>query len=79
MIGLIDAGRLLVDRFGPHLFEPYIPGKTLFRDALCAEAQLSQEEAEMLCDSLERSGILRFSQNEAEGSEWVLTLPPALA
>lgn len=61
------------------MFEPYVPGKTLFRDTLCAEAELSQEEAEMLCDSLEGSGILRFTQSEAEGPEWVLALPAALA
>ncbi|HSQ62370.1 MAG TPA: hypothetical protein VLM85_04125 [Polyangiaceae bacterium] len=79
MIGLIDAGRLLMERFGEHVCEPYVLGKTLFRDTLCDEAQLSQLEAETLCDSLERTGILRFTESDAEGSEWVVSLPGAVA
>ena len=60
-IDLTAVARDLRGRFGASLQAPYIPGKTMFRDALCEQHGLSQSAAEALCDSAERSGVIRFS------------------
>jgi len=70
-----DLGRaveLLQERFGRRLDAPYEPGKTMFRDALFDSAGLSQEEAEVLCDSLERAELIRFVSTELEGDSWII-------
>ncbi len=59
----------LLEMFGALVDADYIPGKTLFRDALCDRFGFSQLEAEELCDTLEQSGLIRFVRSE-EGVGW---------
>lgn len=63
------AARCLHDRFGTVVEAEYVPGKTLFRDALSASLEISQLAAEDLCDELERAGGIVFIQN-GEGFGW---------
>lgn len=55
--------------FGPVLDADYVPGKTELRDALCERFELSQLEAEELCDDLERARLVRFV-DEPTGFGW---------
>lgn len=54
------AVRALSERFGPLLDAEYVPGKTAFRDALAETLQVSELDAEELCDELERAGRIAF-------------------
>lgn len=62
-----QAARALRERFGPLLDDEYVPGKTRMRDALCERFDLSQLEAEELCDELERAKMIHYVETE-EGS-----------
>jgi hypothetical protein len=77
MISLPRAAQTLHDRFGNVSREPYVPGKTRFRDTLCEALGISALEAEQLCDSLERSRVLDFGRSDEEGPTW--TIDPSLA
>ncbi len=70
MIQLSRAVQALHARFGSTTAAPYVPGKTLFRDALCEEFNLSQADAEVICDSLEKNGGLVFSRLNESGPLW---------
>ena len=59
----------LKERFGALVDADYLPGKTLFRDALLERFQLSELQAEELCDDLERAEWIRFIQTP-EGCGW---------
>lgn len=72
-IDLRRASELLIENIGVDLQAPYVPGKTILRDELCARAALSQAEAEALCDSLERAGAIRFERSEVDGGSWLLS------
>jgi hypothetical protein len=72
MIGLARAVEALHAHFGSTVAAPYVPGKTLFRDALCDEFELSQAEAEDLCDSLERARAITFARSQDAGPVWTL-------
>jgi hypothetical protein len=52
--------RVLSERFGPLYDAEYVPGKTAFRDALAEDLQISELDAEDLCDELERMGRIAF-------------------
>lgn len=66
---LRQAARLLSECFGRHVRLPYLPGKTSFRDELYARWELSLLEAEELCDSLERGGLIVYREPQAEDEE----------
>lgn len=71
-----DAAQLLLDTFGPQVEVEYLPGKTSFRDELYARWNLSLLEAEELCDSLERAGLISYREPHTEDEEtsgWVIT------
>jgi len=63
---------LLAERFGAQLNLDYVPGKTLFRDALVEELGVSEAEAEALCDALEKAKVIRFDRSEELGDVWTL-------
>ncbi len=50
------ASKALEEEFGALVDDDYIPGKTRFRDALAARFDLSQLDAEDLCETLEQAG-----------------------
>ena len=56
---------------------PSVPGKTAFRDALASSLAISASDAEVLCDSLERGGGLRFTSDVERGPQW--TIAPLVA
>lgn len=56
----------LRDAFGAVTDADYVPGKTQFREALRARFDLSDVEAEALCDALEEAGLLRFVRTDDE-------------
>lgn len=64
-----EAAELLLSKFGPHVELPYLPGKTAFRDELYAQWSVSLLEAEELCDSLERAGLIAFREPHTEDEE----------
>jgi hypothetical protein len=75
MESLAATARFLAERFGAQLNLDYVPGKTLFRDALCEELGISEAEAEALCDSLEKARLIRFDRSEELGDVWTLLTP----
>jgi hypothetical protein len=62
----------LKHRFGTRVPAAYLPGKTFFRDALYERLGVSQGQAEDLCDSLERAGVLRFVHSTVDGDVWTI-------
>ena len=72
MIQLSRAVQALQTRFGTSTAAPYVPGKTQFRDALCEEFNVSQADAEVVCDSLEKGGGLVFSRSTESGPLWTI-------
>ncbi len=67
---LLKEGTVALFRaFGPHVELEYLPGKTAFRDELCARLGLSLLEAEELCDALEREGRIGFHEARIEDEE----------
>ena len=69
-VDLLGAARELKNRFGEVLAEAYVPGKTIFRDALCESRALSQDEAEEICDSLEQTKLIRFDSSTIGRMGW---------
>lgn len=69
VITLEGAARRLGAVFGPLVDADYVPGKTLFCDALAAHFGVSILTAEELCDELERAGRIRFVRTE-DGAGW---------
>jgi hypothetical protein len=69
LVTLERAAQALVETLGPLFAAEYVVGKTEMRDALAARFQISQLEAEDLCDDLERAERVRFVIT-AEGSAW---------
>jgi len=69
IVGLSRAAAALYGMFGALIDADYLPGKTLFRDALCSRFGFSQLEAEEMCDSLEQAGLIRFVRSE-DGVGW---------
>jgi hypothetical protein len=63
------AAHALHDMFGPLVDADYLPGKTLFRDALAERFEISQLVAEDLCDELEQARLIRFVRT-TEGTGW---------
>lgn len=63
------ATRALEEACGATVDEDYLPGKTRFRDVLCARFELSQLEAEEMVDELEEAGRVRFVRAD-EGLGW---------
>ncbi len=74
MILLSRAVQALHARFGSTTAAPYVPGKTRFRDALCDEFNVSQADAEVICDSLEKDGGLVFSRSNESGPLWTIRI-----
>ncbi len=72
MIQLARAVRALQARFGSTTAAPYVPGKTLFRDALCEEFKVSQADAEVICDSLEKNRGIVFARSNESGPLWTI-------
>ena len=72
MIELARAVHALQARFGSTTAAPYVPGKTLFRDALCENFKVSQAEAEVVCDSLERNRGIVFWRSNESGPLWTI-------
>lgn len=72
MIDMAHAADLLRSHFGEVTGEAYVTGKTLFRDALCERYGISQLDAEDLCDSLEKAGLIRYTETEENGPVWVI-------
>jgi hypothetical protein len=77
MLDLRSAANTLHERFGSSVEEAYVPGKTAFRDAICERYGLSEAESEMIGDSLERAGAIRFSTSPEVGPVW--TIDPTCA
>lgn len=75
MVSLRQAVVVLRSRFGSEVAAPRLPGKTLFRDALCEECGVSQLDAELLCDSLEGVGAVRFQASPEHG--WIGVIDPS--
>lgn len=79
---LAEVTALLARRVDPAQLGDYLPGKTVLRDVLMAERELSALEAEQLVDQLERMGFARFEGAGAAPSRpsgvWTLH-PDALA
>ncbi len=73
MIPLLKAAAVLESRLGAQFSAAYVPGKTLLRNVLCEEFKISEAEAEILCDSLERGGTIRFEESEELGPMWNMT------
>jgi hypothetical protein len=69
LITLERAAQALVEILGPLVYADFLVGKTEMRDALAARFQISQLEAEDLCDDLERADRVRFVSTP-EGSAW---------
>jgi hypothetical protein len=69
VIGARRAVDALHDAFGSLVDADYLPGKTLFRDALCERLGVTALQAEELVDELEAMGRLRFVSSE-EGIGW---------
>jgi hypothetical protein len=59
----------LLRRFGPLVDAEYLAGKTAFRDELVTRFELSEVQAEDLCDELERAELIRFLSTP-EGIGW---------
>lgn len=74
MMQLARAVRALRARFGSTTAAPYVPGKTMFRDALCEEFKLSQADAEVVCDSLEKNRGITFSRSNENGPLWTINV-----
>jgi hypothetical protein len=72
MIDMAHAAALLRAQFGEITGEAYVTGKTLFRDALCDSYALSQLDAEDLCDSLEKAGLILFADTDEHGPVWMI-------
>lgn len=72
MIDMAHAAEVLRSQFGEVTGEAYVTGKTLFRDALCERYALSQLDAEDLCDSLEKAGLIRFAETSEHGPVWMI-------
>ena len=77
VISAASATRELLRLYGGVLEADYVSGKTQFRDALCAAFELSQLEAEELCDELEGASLIRFVESAELGSGW--SIEPSLA
>ncbi len=69
VISLAGAAKALEEELGCLTDAEYVPGKTQFRDVLCARFGLSQLESEELCDQLEAAGLIRFVETE-KGIGW---------
>lgn len=63
------AASALIEAFGALVDADFLPGKTLFRDALCDRFGISEVEAEEMVDALEASGDILFVRSE-EGLGW---------
>ena len=72
MADLAAHVRFLAGRFGAELNLDYVPGKTLFREALREELGISDAEAGALCDALEKARLIRFNRSEEVGDLWTL-------
>ena len=75
VITTLLAAETLASVFGALLEEDYLTGKTELRDALCDRFELSQLEAEEMCDQLERAELIRFVSSP-EGQGWHIHLEP---
>lgn len=75
MVSLGSAVTALHQRFGANMAGDYVPGKTVFRDALCEEFGMSQADAEMICDSLEREKAIQFFNSPELGEFWTIQDP----
>lgn len=62
----------LIRRFGARIEAAYVPGKTMFRDVVCETEKVSQLDAEEICDSMERRGLLKFRHTAEAGSVWII-------
>ena len=71
-IRLDEAALALYQEIGPYLEADYLPGKTEIRDALYFRFELSQLEAEELCDSVERAGLIEFTRSDDGVGAWVI-------
>ncbi len=69
VVTLERAARALAEMFGPLVDADYVPGKTLFCDALAGRFGISILTAEELCDELERAARIRFVRTE-DGAGW---------
>lgn len=66
----VEGGlRYLHETFGPLVDADYVPGKTLFCEALAARFEISILTAEEICDELERTARIRFVRTE-DGAGW---------
>lgn len=71
-----NAAELLLDAFGSHVELDYFEGKTAFRDRLYSQMSLSLLEAEELCDSLEKAGLIAYREmrtDDEESAGWDIT------
>jgi len=75
VIGVESASRYLHDTFGPLVDADYVPGKTLFCEAIAARFEISILTAEELCDELERGARIRFVRTE-DGAGWHIHAEP---
>ena len=75
MVTLGSAVTALYQRFGSSMAGDYVPGKTVFRDALCEEFDISEVDAEIICDSLEREKAIRFVSSPEIGEFWTIEDP----
>ncbi|MEO8801712.1 MAG: hypothetical protein ABI551_27735 [Polyangiaceae bacterium] len=74
-VDLATVAAELVRRFGARIEAAYVPGKTMFRDVVCETQDVSQLEAEEICDSMERRGLLKFSHSAEAGNVWIVEPP----
>jgi hypothetical protein len=71
LLTLVIAADELRRRFGDRLDDAYRSGKRLFRRALRQRHQATAEQADALCDALERAGMLTFDR-ERRRTRWTI-------
>lgn len=79
-IDLAALAAALYGAFGGAPLVGYLQGRTALRDAVAAHLQCSDVTAEMLVDTMESRGFLRFegdpARADAEGAGWVIAAAP---
>jgi hypothetical protein len=77
-IDLAALAEALQRTFEGHVPTGYLPGRTVFRDAVVEELECSQLEAEQLIDTMIGRGFLRYQGDPAEQVDdltqpWMIT------